>query len=68
MKAYGKYADANGGEIASRMNFDIHIGSIFGLTGRIAMFIAVLIGASLPITGFYIWWGRNNKKKKDCFL
>jgi uncharacterized iron-regulated membrane protein len=46
------------------MNYDIHIGSIFGLTGRIAMFLAVLIGASLPITGFYIWWGRNNKKKK----
>jgi uncharacterized iron-regulated membrane protein len=63
IKAYGKYADANGGEIVSRMNYDIHIGSIFGLTGRIAMFLAVLIGASLPVTGFYIWWGRNNKKK-----
>ncbi|CAD0003689.1 PepSY-associated TM helix domain-containing protein [Flavobacterium chungangense] len=64
VKAYGKYANANTGEIASRMNYDIHIGSIFGLTGRIAMFLAVLIGASLPITGFYIWWGRNNKKKQ----
>ncbi|WP_281638096.1 PepSY-associated TM helix domain-containing protein [Flavobacterium marginilacus] len=63
VKAYGKYANANSGEIASRMNYDIHIGSIFGLTGRIAMFLAVLIGASLPITGFYIWLGRNNKKK-----
>lgn len=63
VKAYGKYANANSGEIASRMNYDIHIGSIFGITGRIAMFLAVLIGASLPVTGFYIWWGRNNKKK-----
>ncbi|MEN2412166.1 PepSY-associated TM helix domain-containing protein [Flavobacterium mesophilum] len=41
------------------MNYDIHVGSIFGLPGRIAMFFAVLIDASLPVTGFYIWWGRN---------
>lgn len=63
IKAYGKYADANAGENLSLMNYDIHIGSFFGLTGRIAMFLSVLIGASLPVTGFYIWWGRNNKKK-----
>lgn len=62
--AFGKYADANGGEKLSRMNFDIHIGNILGLPGRIAMFLAVLVGASLPVTGFYIWWGRNKKKSK----
>lgn len=62
--AFGKYADANGGEKLSRMNFDIHIGNILGLPGRIAMFLAVLVGASLPVTGFYIWWWRNKKKSK----
>jgi uncharacterized iron-regulated membrane protein len=60
---YGQYKNANGGEKLNRMNYDIHIGNIFGLPGRIAMFLAVLVGASLPITGFYIWWGRNKKKK-----
>lgn len=66
--AFGKYADANGGEKLSRMNFDIHIGNIIGLPGRIAMFLAVLIGASLPVTGFYIWWGRNKKQSKKQLL
>jgi uncharacterized iron-regulated membrane protein len=61
---YGQYKNANGGEKLSRMNYDIHIGNIFGLPGRIAMFLAVLVGASLPITGFYIWYGRNKKSKK----
>lgn len=60
---YGQYKNANVGEKLSRMNYDIHIGSILGLPGRIAMFFAVLIGASLPITGFYVWWGRNKKSK-----
>lgn len=60
--SWGIYADANGGEKLSRMNYDIHIGSILGLPGRIAMFLAVLVGASLPITGFLIWKGRRRKK------
>jgi len=30
------------------------------------MFLASLIVASLPITGFYIWWGRKNKKKSKA--
>jgi len=63
-KAWGKFADGNNGEKLSRMNYDIHIGSILGFPGRVAMFLAVLIGASLPVTGFYIWWGRKKKQKK----
>lgn len=61
---HGAYADMNGGEKLRRLNYDIHIGSIFGLPGRIAMFFATLIGGSLPVTGFYIWWGRRNKTKQ----
>jgi uncharacterized iron-regulated membrane protein len=59
---WGKYADANAGEKATRMNYDIHIGAIAGLPGRILMFFAALITASLPVTGFYIWWGKKKKK------
>lgn len=62
VKAYGLYKNANAGEKMDRMNYDIHIGNILGMPGRIAMFLAALVGASLPITGFYIWWGRNKKK------
>jgi uncharacterized iron-regulated membrane protein len=45
------------------MNYDIHTGAIIGLPGKILAFFASLIVASLPITGFYIWWGRKQKQK-----
>ena len=47
-----------------RMNYDIHIGAIIGLPGKILAFIISFITASLPITGFIIWWGRKKKDKK----
>lgn len=59
---WGLYEDANGGEKANRMTYDIHTGGIGGLPTRILVFCAALIAASLPITGFCIWWG---KKKKN---
>ena len=46
-----------------KMNYDIHVGSILGFPGKIMAFFAALIGASLPITGFLIWYGRKFKKK-----
>jgi len=39
-------------------NYDIHVGAIGGLTGKIIAFIASLICASLPVTGFLVWWGK----------
>ncbi|WP_200837167.1 PepSY domain-containing protein [Dyadobacter sp. 3J3] len=47
-----------------RMNYDIHIGAIIGLPGKILAFIISAITASLPVTGFIIWWGRRKKSKK----
>jgi uncharacterized iron-regulated membrane protein len=47
------------------MNYDIHVGAVLGLPGKIIAFCASLIAASLPITGFYIWWGRRKKKKAE---
>lgn len=48
-----------------RMNYDIHVGSILGLPGKVLAFFASLIGASLPVTGFLIWWNRKFKKPKS---
>jgi len=45
------------------MNYDIHVGQILGLPGKIIAFLASLICASLPITGFIIWLGKRNKKR-----
>jgi uncharacterized iron-regulated membrane protein len=46
-----------------KMNYDIHTGAILGLPGKIFAFLCSLLIASLPISGCYIWWGRNRKKK-----
>ncbi len=57
------FADMPGGERLQAMNYDIHVGAVLGLPGKMLAFLASLIAASLPVTGFYIWWGRKNKKK-----
>ncbi len=63
---WGHYKDANTtADYIRRMNYDIHTGSIFGLPGRIALFFISLVVASLPITGFYFWWGKKRKTKRS---
>ncbi|MFT3979580.1 MAG: PepSY-associated TM helix domain-containing protein [Ferruginibacter sp.] len=59
----GKYRDAIVADKIARMNYDIHVGAVLGLPGKILAFFASLIAASLPVTGFYIWWGRRKKNK-----
>ncbi|MDP9079437.1 MAG: PepSY domain-containing protein [Bacteroidota bacterium] len=49
----------------NEMNYDLHVGQILGLTGKIIAFLASLICASLPVTGFIIWWGKRKKSKKN---
>lgn len=39
----------------------LHTGEIFGLPSVILYFVISLIGCSLPITGFVIWWKRARK-------
>jgi uncharacterized iron-regulated membrane protein len=63
---YGRIKDADFADKLIRMNYDFHTGSIFGIAGKILMFCASLIAASLPVTGFYIWWGRRKKAKKEA--
>ena len=57
------YAQASFGQKLRKMNYDIHVGSILGFPGKVMAFLASLIGASLPITGFLVWYGRKFKKK-----
>ncbi|QRR01272.1 PepSY-associated TM helix domain-containing protein [Dyadobacter sandarakinus] len=61
---WNRFDKAGLGDKIMRANYDIHVGAILGLPGKILAFFASLIIASLPITGFYIWWGRRNKEKK----
>ncbi|PHN00690.1 PepSY-associated TM helix domain-containing protein [Flavilitoribacter nigricans] len=41
--------------------YDIHFGTILGLPGRLLVFFASLIAASLPITGFLVWRGKRKR-------
>lgn len=58
-----RYEDKSGGEKFRFINYDLHVGSILRFPGKVLAFFASLVCASLPITGFLIWWGRNKKKK-----
>ncbi|PLK46374.1 PepSY domain-containing protein [Emticicia sp. TH156] len=43
-------------------NRDLHTGQNFGFAGKLLAFIASLFAASLPVTGFLIWYQRKYKK------
>ncbi|MGC4037744.1 MAG: PepSY-associated TM helix domain-containing protein [Chitinophagaceae bacterium] len=64
----GKFKDASVPDKIKRMNYDIHVGAVLGLPGKILAFFASLVAASLPVTGFYIWWGRRKKKPARAIL
>ena len=57
--------EKNFGEKVVAANYDIHVGSILGIWGKILAFIGSLVCASLPVTGFLVWWGRKNKKSAE---
>lgn len=65
---FGKYAEKSIGDKLRRQNYDIHIGAIWGTPGRILMFFAALFGASLPITGYYMYFKIKKKKKRQLRL
>lgn len=56
--------DLNTAEKVRAMNFDLHVGSFMGLPGKILAFLASLVCASLPVTGFLIWYNRKWGKRK----
>lgn len=60
---HGTPAQKNAGERLIGMNYDIHVGAIAGLPGKILAFVISLICASLPVTGFLVWLNKGKKKK-----
>ena len=43
-------------------NLNLHTGRLYGWPTQILFLLLNLISASLPITGFLIWWGKRKKK------
>jgi uncharacterized iron-regulated membrane protein len=55
------YTSIGLGTKVESLNFDLHTGTILGYPTKVLYFIVSLVCASLPITGFIIWY---NKKRK----
>ncbi|MCW3464213.1 PepSY-associated TM helix domain-containing protein [Chitinophaga nivalis] len=62
------FSGMNNGEKIYALNYDLHVGSIIGLPGKILAFFASLIAASLPVTGLYIWLGRKQKQSGKVLM
>ena len=45
-------------------NLELHTGRLYGIGSQLLAFCASLICASLPVSGFMIWWGKRNKKPR----
>lgn len=58
------FYDLSSGEQFRRLNYDIHVGSIWGFPTKVLAFVLTFIAGSLPITGFIIWYNRKWGKKK----
>ena len=44
--------------------YAFHTGTWGGIWTKILYFLAALVGASLPLTGYWLWWKRCMKKRK----
>ena len=53
------------GDKLAGLNFDLHVGNIWGYPTKILAFVISLICASLPVTGFLVWWNKRKPKKKS---
>lgn len=58
------YAKAEKAQQLRGWIFAVHTGSFGGLITELLWFIAALLGATLPLTGYYLWIRRLRKKQK----
>ena len=59
------YKDFNAADFVEATNYDLHTGKLFGWFSKIVACLVSLIAASLPVTGFIIWW---KKKRQPSFI
>jgi uncharacterized iron-regulated membrane protein len=61
---WNRFDESSPADMIMRMNYDIHVGAILGLPGKILAFLISLMVASLPVTGIIVWYGRKKKGVK----
>ncbi|MDR3226981.1 MAG: PepSY domain-containing protein [Prevotellaceae bacterium] len=63
--AYQPYAKADKSTKIRGWLYTLHVGAWGGWFSKIITFIAALVGASLPLTGYYIFYKKRKKRKKE---
>lgn len=58
-----RFSKKRSGEKLASLVKSLHLGDFYGQISKFIYFIACLIGTSLPITGFFIWF---NKRKRHA--
>ncbi|MEO0554748.1 MAG: PepSY-associated TM helix domain-containing protein [Bacteroidota bacterium] len=58
------WEEKSNGEKVRAYNYDIHTGAIGGVVGKTIAFFLSLFSASLPVTGFIIWWKKQASAKR----
>lgn len=59
------YADKEYDSKVKGWVYSVHVGSWGGIVTRIMWFLAAMLGATLPLTGYYLWIRRKFFKKRD---
>lgn len=49
------------GDKLASLNFDLHTGNLVGMSTKILAFVISLFCASLPVTGYILWWQKGRK-------
>ncbi|MBE6307191.1 MAG: PepSY domain-containing protein [Bacteroidales bacterium] len=58
------YSDSNKRSKLRGWIYSVHVGNWGGMVTRILAFMAALLGATLPLTGYYLWIKRLYKKNR----
>ncbi|MDR0415657.1 MAG: PepSY domain-containing protein [Prevotellaceae bacterium] len=58
------YRDADRSRKLRGWIYSVHVGSWGGMVTRILTFLAALFGATLPLTGYYLWISRYVQRRK----
>lgn len=59
-----RYADRDNSSKAKGWVYSVHVGSWGGIFTRVLWFLAAMLGATLPLTGYYLWIKRKFFKRK----
>lgn len=57
-------AQKTAGDKFKSLYYELHTGSILGLLGKTLAFVVSLVGASLPITGLWMYFSRKRRRQR----